>query len=308
MKPSVSPHMAALVLLGVLTPLSAQNLMSVPASMEADPTLASKHAATVRVYCSASLPTQYEVPEVKKAIGILPGDNSVYASQDVRTLDTRASDRQNVESVIDLDLLRQPSPYRKIVVSSTPQPYEIAPDSLQNGLAMILAVYRESGKPEAGSDCSKISLSIEQRVKLDVAKVLEVVETEVAANPGCSCEIVKSAIKASDADVALVVSIVETAITASPENMRMISQCAIASMPEAVAEVQALLAKLDPNRGDAEADSAKSSKDSKGAKVASIVSTEPPNPLDLPPYFPPIPPIVPPRVTNVNPSGADHCY
>ncbi len=305
MKLSMFPHMVALSVLGVLTPLSAQNLVSVPAPLEIDKT--ADEACASRILCSTSLAPHEEVPEIRKAQGVLPREKAVYAAQDMATLDSRVSARQGVESVIDLNLLRNPSPYRKIAVSTAPQPYEITPDSLQSGLAMISAVYRESGKPEAASDCAKISLSVEQRVKLDVAKVLEIVESEVTSNPGCTCEIVKAAIKASEADVAMVVSIVETAITASPENMRMISQCAIASMPEAVAEIQALLAKLDPNSGDADAYSSKSSKDSKGAKVAAaVVSTEPANPLDLPYYFPPIPPIIPPRVTNVNP-GPGHC-
>ena len=90
----------------------------------------------------------------------------------------------------------------------------------------------------------------------------------------------------------------------------MISQCAIATMPESVAEVQALLARLDPNSGDADVYSSKSSKDSKDAtdvkdaKVAAIYAPPIPNPLDLPPSYPPIlppPPIIPPPVTNVNP-------
>ena len=113
----------------------------------------------------------------------------------------------------------------------------------------------------------------------------------------------------------MVVSIVETAITASPENMRMISQCAIATMPEAVAEVQALLARLDPNSGDSEVYSSKSSKsstdskDAKDAKVAAIYAPPIPNPLDLPPVYPPLmppPPIFPPPVTNVNPCSGSY--
>jgi hypothetical protein len=97
--------------------------------------------------------------------------------------------------------------------------------------------------------------------------------------------------------------------------MRMISQCAIATMPESVAEVQALLAKLDPNSGDSDVYSSKSAKDStdskdaKDSKVAAIVAPPIPNPLDLPPTYPPIiplPPIVTPPVTNVNPCSGDY--
>ena len=185
-----------------------------------------------------------------------------------------------MDAVVDLDLLRNPSPYRKVLVSAHTKPYVVDGDSLQTGLAQISAVYRESGKPEKTSDCLAISLSVEQRVKLDPSKVLEIVDAEVSANPGCSCEIVKTAIKASEADVNQVVAIVEAAIHASPESMRIVSQCAIAAMPDSVAAVQALLTKLDPNAGET-GYSAKSAKDAKDAKVASIVAPPLPNPLDL---------------------------
>jgi hypothetical protein len=88
----------------------------------------------------------------------------------------------------------------------------------------------------------------------------------------------------------------------------MILQCAIAEMPDALAAIQSLLARLDPNSGDSE-DSAKSAKSAKGAKSAKsekspIVS--PPNPLDLPPlYIVPPPPVFPPAFTNVDPDP--HC-
>jgi hypothetical protein len=238
-------------------------------------------------------------------LGELPESGPVYAAQDALTLDPRSSNRQNVEAVVDLNVLRSPSPYRKVATSSELQPYEIATDSLQTGLAMMSAVYREAGKRSDSADCPSVALSVEQRIKLDVSNVLEVVETEVSANPSCSCEIVKMAISTTDADVPLVVSIVETAITAAPDNMRIISQCAIAAMPESIAAVQALLAKLDPNSGDAALYSPKSSKSAKSAKAAEVASIESPampNPLDLPPAWPPIiPPIIIPPVTEVNP-------
>ena len=302
MKTPVFPHMVAFLLLGTIAPLSAQNLASIPRSSH----ISSKADAfdgnsEQRFTESAVLPGNYEVPAMEKAQGEVPEGNPVYAAQDALTLNARASSRRNVESVVDLNVLRNPSPYRAVAASTGARPYEISADTLQTGLALISAVYRESGKPEDAKDCLAVALSVEQRIKLDVSKVLEVVESEVGANPTCACEIVKMAIKASDADVSLVVAIVETSITAAPDSMRIVSQCAIASMPESIARVQALLAKLDPNSGDAETYSSKSSKSAKSAKVASIVAPIIPNPLDLPPAYPPIPPIIPPPVTEVNP-------
>ncbi len=292
MKPTVSPHMVALLILGTIAPLSAQNLVSTTRSQE--------------IGIKAAQPGSFEVPAIEKAQGELPAANPVYAAQDSLNLEMQASSRRSVESVVDLDVLRSPSPYRK--VASGTQPYEIEADSLQNGLARISAVYRAAGKSASSSDCPAISLSVEQRIQLDVSKLLEIVEAEIGANPACACEIVKMAIKASDADVAKVVSIVETAIIAAPDSMRIISQCAIASLPESIAAVQALLAELDPNSGDAAADSSKSAKsgkesakDAKG-QVASIVAPPIPNPLDLPPFPPFVPPIIiPPTVSDVDP-------
>jgi len=224
--------MAALLIAGAMTPLSAQNLESHPASSK-----------------------------------IIQAD-AIYDLQP--SAFHESSDQCNS------------SPSRKVAVSAGPQPYEISSDSLQACLALIAAVYRDTGRRADSSDCSRISLSVARRIKLDVARTLEVVESEVASNPGCAGEIVKSSIKASGADVSLVVLIVETAITVSPENMRMISKCAIATMPEAVAKIQALLARLDANSGDPDVHSSRSSKNAKDSKHLVEVAPKSANPLDIP--------------------------
>ena len=303
MKTPVSPHMVALFFLGSLAPLTAQNLASAPRPLETSSIVEiSDEGRNSNFAEDSALLGNYEVPAVEKAQGQISDGKPVYAAQDALTLNTETSSPRNVESVVDLNVLRHPSPFRRIAVSSHGgASSEISTDNLQSNLALISAVYRESGKSEKGADCLKVALSVEQRIKLDPAKVLEVVEFEVGANPSCACEIVKMAINTSEADVQLVVSIVETAITVSPESMRMVSQCAIATMPESITAVQALLAKLDPNSGD-ESASSKDSKSAKSAKVAAIVSSPPPDPLDRP-YLPPSPPPphFPPPVTDVNP-------
>ena len=160
------------------------------------------------------------------------------------------------------------------------------------GLAEISAAYQQPGQKVDSAACSSVAMSVGHRVQIDPSQVLEIVESEISANSNCACEIIKAAIKGSGADPALVGDIAEVAITAAPQSMRMISQCAIAAMPEALSEVQAVLAKLDPNRGDSSY-SAKDAKDAKAA-VASVIAPPdvPPNPLDVPPPF--FPPIVPP--------------
>ncbi len=303
MKPPVFPHTVAFVLLGCIAPLSAQNLassaFSAESAIKADET-ARNHQRFAEV---SSVPGSYDVPALEKARGEVSEGQPVFPTQDALTLNPQETSAREVESVVDLGVLRNPSPYRKMAVSTQGQPYEVAAESLQNGLAMISAAYRETGKKDTNSDCLSISLSVEQQVKLDPSKVLEIVEREVGANPACSCEIVKTSIKASDASATQVVAIAEAAMHVSPESMRIISQCAIAAMPEAIAGIQSLLARLDPNGGE-EGESAKSSKSAKSAKVASITAPPLPNPLDRPPppIYPP-PPIFPDPVTEVNPCG-----
>lgn len=294
MKKSFSPHLVACLTLGLIAQISAQNLaghlvLSEPFFRPDRP----QHRFPV------NLPGTYELPAVQRAEGTLRLEPSVFAAQDSSTLTHKEDTSCRVDSVVDLDLLRNPSPYRKILVSTHGQPYEITEDSLQTGLARISATYRESGKPEISADCSPITLSIEQQLRLNPSQVLEIVEREIAANPACSCEVVKTAIKTIDANADEVVAIVQAGIHASPESMRIISQCAIAANPGSICGVQALLAKLDPNAGRA----ARSAKSAKSAKTAVIVDPLP-NPLDRPPpFFIPPPPIFPRPVTEVDPNG-----
>jgi hypothetical protein len=243
-------------------------------------------------------------------------ESTVLGEQNPRTLDTRLGQNRGVESVIDLAVLEKPSPYRSIAMGRPANPADIPADGVKQDLALISAVYREAGKPDG--NCLSVPLSVVQRVKLDASKLLEIVETEVKANPACSCEIVKAAIKASDADSESVVSIVETSILAAPEMMRIVSQCAIAVMPESLAGVQSLLARYDTNAGEGgySSKSAKSSKDAKAAPQDDVAAM--PNPLDFPgsgpvgptnggpggfPLIPPTLPVIinPPTVTLVDP-------
>lgn len=322
MRKPVSPHTAVFLFLCTIAPLSAQNLANTDRASDSrnfrinDP----DGSDGSRFSEKDPLPDKYSVPSIRKASAQLKDGGSIYVSQDAKTLETKNNTPKSVESTIDLDVLRQPSAYRKIFVSTSSskgQPYQVSDTALEDGLTQISAAYRQAGKSsQAATDCPVIGLSIEKRITTDASKVLELVESEVGANPGCACEVVKAAIRTTNADTTQVVAIVETAINAAPESMRMVSQCAIAEMPDSLTAVQALLAKLDPNTGDAgtSAKSAKSSKDSKDSKVATVETPVPPNPLDRPPPFPPVipPPVYPPPVTDVDPGNCypkpDHCY
>lgn len=165
--------------------------------------------------------------------------------------------------------------------------------------------------PASETDCLKLSVAVKHEISAEKAKVLEVVSREVAASSACACEIVKAAIEGSDAKPDTVASIVEAAATAVPDQMRLIAQCAVAVAPDALANVQALMAKLDPNRGE-------SGVSAKGAKAPAGEVAAMPNPLDFPgqgpvgpiqggpggsPLVPVFPPVIinPPEVTEVNP-------
>lgn len=237
------------------------------------------------------------------------------------TLEAETVASRQVESVVDLNVLNRPSPYRSIAVG-TKTVAEIPAANLGKELAVVSATYRESGTP--GSDCENIALSVEQQARLDPSMVLQTIEKEIGTNANCACEIVKAAIKSSDADVEMVVAIVEVAITAAPESMRMVSQCAIATNPEALPGIQALLARYDSNAGDSGYSSkgAKSAKYSPKQDVAAVVNevAAMPNPLNFPdggpvgptpggpggtPVLPLIPPVIaPPSVTDVDPLAA----
>lgn len=289
---------AILAFCGLSAPLNAQNFI--------EPLGNAIETSVVR----SAAPLPDEVPAVKKVQGSTPEAPAVYSAQDTITLEPRPGRNQAVDSVVDLSVLQQPSPFRNVAAGRPAAETE----GIKQDLALISATYRESGKHE--TSCENIALSVEQRIKLDSSSVLEVVETELKSNPSCACEIVKAAIRAADADTALVTSIVETVITTSPQSMSIATQCAIAAVPESLASVQALLSEYDANAGES-GYSSKSAKDSKGAKVASIVAPADvaamPNPLDFPgtgplgptpgtqPFLTPTTPVITRPVTQVSP-------
>jgi hypothetical protein len=156
----------------------------------------------------------------------------------------------------------------------------------------------------AGVDCIKLAVSVKNAAAAQPANVLSLVESQVAENPDCACEVVKAAIQGAEADSKTVAGIVEVAATALPDKMRLISQCAVAAAPESLAEVQAVMNRLNPNRGE----SGPSAKDASDAKDVAVKPAW--NPLDFPgqgpigptpgaaPIIPPgLPPGVPPVVT-----------
>lgn len=301
MKPRLASRLIVAVFASINV-LSAQQLVVTPSELSRDMDLQSPGQ-------TVGSDTHLESPEEEE--GNLEATEPLFLTQDSLNLKTRPLKNASAGSNKDLGGLR--------TVSAQLKPSSPAVAKARRKLAELSAAYRQSGNPEGSGECPTVALSVEQHILVDPSMVLEIVETEVGANPSCACEITKSAIRATEADAPMVVDIVETAISAAPEQMRIISQCAIATMPEATTAIQVLLNRLDPGRYQAHG-----SKDSKDAKDAeSIEDIKPMDPLDIPdiliappsPFadlvrFPPLPPVMlppaiisPPSATDVNPVG-----
>ncbi len=301
LNPSTPCRVAALLFLGSIVPLSAQNFRDASRPAEIRPLAVDDLEGRDGLrFTGVSLPGTHEVPAVKAAAHLKDG-GEVYIAQDAATLGTVKTTGH--AGAVDLSTLREPSPFRKVAMAAGTSGTEASAKSLTDGLALLSATYRPAGEKSQDVNCSSLGLAVQQRVKLDPAKVLEIVATEISANNGCACEVVKAALTAAGADATLAARVVETAATTAPESMRLISQCAIATVPESLAEVQAVLAKLDPNSGES-GKSAKGSKSGKEAlsEAAPEKKKEWGDPLDLPRYGSPLPPppIITPFLTEVD--------
>ena len=162
---------------------------------------------------------------------------------------------------------------------------------------------------DSAKSCKDIQATVEKAVKADEAKVLEIVEAQVSANSGCACEVVKAAIISMEANKELVRQIVEVAVVAAPNEMRLVAQCAVAVAPDAVGEVQEVIASFDRHGGESPVVSAKGGLGAKSPKGGISPASPGPdiqNPLDGPlvpggagsdPFLPEFPIFQPPTLT-----------
>lgn len=191
----------------------------------------------------------YQLPSIQKSRADLSENTPLYLFQDTLTLAALQGSVRSVDSVLDLSVLKEPSAYKNANTTNL-KVSDSQARGISAGLRQISAAYKRPGKTSETASCSTVAMSVGHRIRIDPSLVLEIVESEVSSRADCACEIVKVAIKASGADESLVGAIAEVAIMAAPESIRIISQCAIAANPDALTAVQAVLAKLDPNRGD----------------------------------------------------------
>ena len=158
---------------------------------------------------------------------------------------------------------------------------------MKNTLKFALTALLLAAAPIASADaidCVKLSKAVKVAVVADSSRVLEVVASYIASNESCACEIVKAAIIASDANEKQVASIVNAAILEAPSQIRLIAQCAIATAPDAVANVQAVLEQYDVAGGEGHSGKGglDQSKDAAKNPPAGSPAFEGANPLDYP--------------------------
>jgi len=135
----------------------------------------------------------------------------------------------------------------------------------------LFSHFRDKRSDESGST---------ERSRKELEQIIESTRQRVAEDPKHACEIVKKAIVDAKAGPRLVTRMVEAVIMEAPDQMRLVSQCAIAVAPDAMEPVMELMARLDPNAGESlegAKSGAKSAKSPKGTlEVASVGA----NPLD----------------------------
>ncbi len=104
--------------------------------------------------------------------------------------------------------------------------------------AVALLAFSLAESSAVDSDCDAVASKVKSAVSADPTKVLVVVEDALTANRGCTCEIVKAAIKAADADKELVKQIVITAVNTAEAEAATIAECAVAVAPEAARQIK----------------------------------------------------------------------
>ncbi|RYD32185.1 MAG: hypothetical protein EOP87_13295, partial [Verrucomicrobiaceae bacterium] len=195
MEPTTLHRAVALLFLSSIVPLSAQNFGNASRNNDVRPLdVSDLEGRDAQRFNGVSLPGTFEVPATKAAAH-LKDTGEVFMTQDAATLGADRSGNADVESVVDFSTLREASPFRKVAMAAGTSSSEAAAKGLPMGLALLSATYREPGL-NSEQDCPGLGLSIQQRVKLEPSKILEIVETELAANPSCACEVVKAALTA----------------------------------------------------------------------------------------------------------------
>ena len=121
MKPSVPPHMVALLVLTSLTPVIAENVAIPTAPTSSDS--AQPFAPLTRSQIAAAFKASTPIPRARPV----------------------APRIAKAKSGTPADVRREPVSFHPITIKNGPQPYVVDPDGLRKGLALISGLYRKAG-------------------------------------------------------------------------------------------------------------------------------------------------------------------
>ena len=116
--------------------------------------------------------------------------------------------------------------------------------SIAQKCALFIGISASLGGAAVAADCDSVANKVRDAVSENPAKVLVIVDEQIAKNESCACEIVNAAIEGAGADKAMVREIVVTAVTAAQSQAATIAECAVAEAPEAAAEIKAGLSEV----------------------------------------------------------------
>jgi len=121
----------------------------------------------------------FQVPNIAKAVATPQDGSLAIARQDALTLGFRVSPSRSLDSVVDLSVLREPTPYRRFFVASDAASAEFA-GQLQGALAEVSAIYRPGGITAGDpAGCPSIALAVGKRIRMEPSLLLETVRKPV---------------------------------------------------------------------------------------------------------------------------------
>jgi hypothetical protein len=133
----VSPHLVACLILGCVSPLAAQNSGSSRNIQE----------KRERISESATPHVSLERPGHREVRGEVSGKPPIYTAKDFPSRETKNRTARSIHKADGFDVLGEPTPQRRMVSASRGQQhYEVAANSLQNGLSLVASLYRDLGK------------------------------------------------------------------------------------------------------------------------------------------------------------------
>jgi hypothetical protein len=154
LKPST---VAGALILGSAASLFAQTFSSPAGSRMPVSSLDHLEGQDSKSFHSKRAPGSFDI----QSTGILPGapsDKSAYAYVPQESnLNTRVNSPRSLGSVVDLDALRNPSPFRRSSIEAGTSSIEAKANDLAGDLALISAAYRAPQEKVSDGNCAPLS-------------------------------------------------------------------------------------------------------------------------------------------------------